>query len=84
MVRAIVDFNEADYERVRQAASDRGMTIESYIAAQAVSGAPETKPLPKQPGETWQEYFTWLDSLKLKPSGWKWNREELYDRKVLR
>lgn len=48
MVRAILDIDEADYERLRKAADERGMTVESFIVAQAVNNAP-TNPAASAP-----------------------------------
>ena len=85
MVRAIVDFDEADYERVRKAASDRGVTVETFVASQALRDVPNTLPAAEPSHfKSMREYFDWIDTLKLSTGGWKWNREELYDRNVLR
>jgi NH3-dependent NAD+ synthetase len=102
MVRAIINFDDAEYERLRQAASERGLTIEQFVVTEAIRAVPEAVPEKAvseraepteavqemddsiRPFDTWDQFFTWCDQQKLSTHGWKWNREELYDRKVFR
>jgi hypothetical protein len=70
-----ISLDERAAQAIREKAHLAGKTPEAWVAEVAVSQA-----IPA-PDKTWvDEFLTRAANSKGNSQGWKWNREELYDR----
>ena len=70
-----ITLNDSAAEAIRQKAELEGKTAEAWLAEMAATQAAPVK------NKEWISEF--LESARNRPGnshGWKWNREELYDR----
>lgn len=83
MVRAIIEFDDEVYQRLREMAAQRNTSLEQLVAQEArqwISGRYQ----PAEPGRTMGDFLDTVDDIVLDLGDWKWKRDDLYDRQVLR
>lgn len=83
MVRAIIEFDDEVYRRLQQLAAERRTSLEQLVAQEARQWL-ASQSQPAEPGRTIGEFLNTVDDIVLDLGDWKWNRDDLYDRQVLR
>ena len=78
MKNVTISMDEGLLKAAREYAAKQGISFQAlvrFLVRQTVE---------PDPVESLQRIWDSADELQIKSGGWKWNREELYDRKGLR
>lgn len=85
-IRKQIYIEPEQEEFLKQMARDTGLS-EAELIRQAIDNQAQIRRDPQPDVEAWNNILTFIQKrmeIGYIPTQWKWNREELYDRKVLR
>ncbi|MBC7782796.1 MAG: hypothetical protein H7144_03070 [Burkholderiales bacterium] len=77
----MIEIDEGTYQRLQNVAQLRRISVEKLVAeaaGQLADAAPSGVP------QTIADFLDSVKDIQINTRGWKWNRDELYDRKALR
>ncbi len=79
MVRATIELDDQVYERLRELASQRHVSVE-YLVARAAAELGKSVQSPNPDERTLADFLDSVKDISFDLGDWKWNRDELYER----